>query len=78
MLEAHHCLFGGGTAMALRYGEYRESVDIGFMVSHLAGYRALRQALTDAAGARSLAPWSPASCWPIRTAGAMTPSKALS
>ncbi|MFZ7096649.1 nucleotidyl transferase AbiEii/AbiGii toxin family protein [Luteimonas dalianensis] len=22
------CLFGGGTAMALRYGEYRESVDV--------------------------------------------------
>ncbi|MGZ3426818.1 MAG: nucleotidyl transferase AbiEii/AbiGii toxin family protein, partial [Caldimonas sp.] len=28
LLAASHCLFGGGTAMALRYGEYRESVDI--------------------------------------------------
>ena len=54
-LEAHHCLFGGGTAMALRYGEYRESVDIAFLVSDLAGYRALRQALTDAAGVRNIA-----------------------
>ncbi|MGZ5132535.1 MAG: nucleotidyl transferase AbiEii/AbiGii toxin family protein, partial [Caldimonas sp.] len=27
LLAASHCLFGGGTAMALRYGEYRESVD---------------------------------------------------
>lgn len=44
-LLAHRCLFGGGTAIALRHGEYRESVDIDFMVSDLAGYRALRQAL---------------------------------
>lgn len=27
-LRALGCLFGGGTAIALRYGEYRESVDI--------------------------------------------------
>lgn len=40
-----HCWFGGGTAMALRYGEYRESVDIDFLVSDLAGYRELRQVL---------------------------------
>lgn len=32
--------------MALRYGEYRESVDIDFLVSQLDGYRALRQLLT--------------------------------
>lgn len=44
-LAQHHCYFGGGTAMALRYGEYRESVDIDFMVSDLAGYRELRQML---------------------------------
>jgi hypothetical protein len=31
--------------MALRFGEYRESVDIDFMVSDLAGYREMRQAL---------------------------------
>lgn len=31
--------------MALRYGEYRESVDIDFVVSQLAGYRELRQTL---------------------------------
>jgi len=35
----------GGTAMALRYGEYRESMDIDFVVSDLAGYRDLRQML---------------------------------
>ena len=46
LLRSAHCLFGGGTAMALRYGEYRESVDIDFLVSDVAGYRKLRQRLT--------------------------------
>jgi hypothetical protein len=49
-LFQRHCGFGGGTAMSLRYGEYRESADIDFMVSDLAGYRELRQALGTAAG----------------------------
>ena len=53
VLAAHRCWFGGGTAMALRHGEYRESLDIDFLVSDLAVYRALRRALS-AAG--SLAP----------------------
>lgn len=44
-LAQRHCWFGGGTAMALRYGEYRQSVDIDFMVSDLPGYRELRQML---------------------------------
>ena len=42
LLKAHNCLFAGGTAIALRYGEYRESVDIDFLVSDLASYRHLR------------------------------------
>ena len=42
LLKEHHCLFGGGTAIALKYGEYRESVDIDFLVSDLSAYRALR------------------------------------
>lgn len=50
LLRAQHCWFGGGTVMALRYGEYRESVDIDFLVSNLAGYRELRQRLTQAGG----------------------------
>ena len=29
------CLFGGGTAIALAYEEFRESVDIDFLVSSL-------------------------------------------
>ena len=31
------CLFGGGTCIALLYREYRESVDIDFLVSDAAG-----------------------------------------
>ena len=49
-LAQRHCYFGGGTAMALRYGEYRESVDIDFLVSDLDAYRQLRQALTGVQG----------------------------
>lgn len=39
------CFFGGGTAITLDLGEYRESIDIGLMCSDVAGYRALRAAL---------------------------------
>jgi hypothetical protein len=35
LLRENHCLFGEGTAIALRYAEYRESVDIDFLVSDL-------------------------------------------
>mgnify|MGYP006199810043 CR=1 FL=1 len=49
-LLQHGCLFGGGTCIALRYGEYRESVDIDFLVSDAAGYRELRQLLTGPEG----------------------------
>ncbi len=38
LLKKHGCLFGGGTVIALRFGEYRESVDIDFLVSDLNGY----------------------------------------
>lgn len=41
-LLAAGCYFGGGTAITLRYGEYRESVDIDFLVSGAGGYRDLR------------------------------------
>lgn len=50
LLREHQCLFGGGTAIALRHGEYRESVDIDLLVSDLASYRNLRQLLTGARG----------------------------
>lgn len=50
VLRQHGCLFGGGTCIALRHGEYRESVDIDFLVSDAAGYRELRQLLTGIEG----------------------------
>ena len=54
VLKANACLFGGGTAIALRYGEYRESVDIDFLVSERDGYRALRQRLGGTDGLRAI------------------------
>ena len=51
LLRSYQCWFGGGTAIALRCGEFRESVDIDFLVSDPTGYRALRQRLR---GARDL------------------------
>ena len=53
-LLANACLFGGGTAMALRFGEYRESVDIDFLVSRVDGYRQLRQPLMGPEGLRAI------------------------
>lgn len=55
LLARSHCLFGGGTAVALRHGEYRESVDIDFLVSDIDGYRHLRQLLTGNQGLGALA-----------------------
>lgn len=46
LLRENNCLFGGGTVITLRYGEYRESVDIDFLVSEVGGYGNLRQLLT--------------------------------
>jgi len=62
ILRQHGCLFGGGTCIAMRYGEYRESVDIDFLVSDAAGYRELRQLLTTPAG---LAPITHAHAMPL-------------
>lgn len=53
LLRQHGCWFGGGTAIALRLGEFRESVDIDFLVSDAGAYRELRQRLR---GAVDLAP----------------------
>jgi hypothetical protein len=50
LLRENNCMFAGGTVMALRFGEYRESVDIDFLVSDITGYRNLRQLLTGAKG----------------------------
>jgi hypothetical protein len=46
-LASHRCLFGGGTAIALLNGEYRESRDVDFLVSDLDAYRALRSIVAE-------------------------------
>jgi hypothetical protein len=55
LLAARSCWFGGGTAIVLRHGEYRESVDIDFLVADLEGYRGLRQSVTGSDGLRAIA-----------------------
>lgn len=47
LLAEHHCWFGEGTAIVLQNGEYRESVDIDFLVSDGQSYRQLRQTVRD-------------------------------
>ena len=47
LLKQHNCLFAGGTAIALGYGEYRESVDMDFLVSDLSSYRYLRNLVRE-------------------------------
>lgn len=54
LLAQFKCYFGGGTAVALRFGEFRESVDIDFVVADVPSYRELRQRLTSAAGINAL------------------------
>lgn len=60
LLEANACWFSGGTAIALRYGEFRESVDVDFLVSDVAGYRSLRQRLSGPHGLRAILRAGPA------------------
>ena len=55
LLRERHCYFGGGTAIALLQNEYRESVDIDFLVSNKEHYRELRNLLTDTAGIYAIA-----------------------
>ena len=50
VLCRHCCYFGGGTAITLLHDEYRESVDIDFLVSDLSQYRSLRSMLTSPEG----------------------------
>jgi hypothetical protein len=46
LLMRAKCYFGGGTAIALKLGEYRESINIDFLCSDREGYRLLRNAIT--------------------------------
>ncbi|MBI5485522.1 MAG: nucleotidyl transferase AbiEii/AbiGii toxin family protein [Deltaproteobacteria bacterium] len=54
LLKEHSCLFGGGTVIALRFGEYRESVDIDFLLSDMTHYRSLRQLLKGSDGINAI------------------------
>ena len=53
LLLKHGCLFGGGTAIALAYGEHRESVDMDFICASVEGYREIR-GLVNGAGIAAL------------------------
>ena len=50
LLRERCCLFAGGSAIAMRHGEYRESIDIDFLVSDPDGYRMLRELLKGPGG----------------------------
>jgi hypothetical protein len=47
-LLENQCYFGGGTAIVLLLGEYRESLDIDFLCASQAGYSALRNTIDNA------------------------------
>lgn len=47
LLSEATCYFGGGTQLAMSFGEYRESRDIDFLCSSRAGFRLLRQEVGD-------------------------------
>jgi hypothetical protein len=47
LLSEAHCFFGGGTQLAMTYGEYRESRDVDFLCSSREGFRLLRQEVTN-------------------------------
>lgn len=54
LLASAGCYFGGGTAIALRHGEYRESVDLDFLVSDTDGYQRLRELVRGVHGINAL------------------------
>lgn len=47
LLAEHSCYFGGGTAIVLQLGEYRESVAIDLLCASHEGYRFLRNAVSE-------------------------------
>jgi hypothetical protein len=46
-LSSAGCFFGGGTQLAMTLGEYRESRDIDFLCASRAGFRRLRETVTN-------------------------------
>lgn len=55
LLAQTECWFGGGTALVQRHGEFRESKDIGFLVSKPSGYRELWRRVSTPRGIEALA-----------------------
>ena len=53
-LLANGCYFGGGTAIVLALGEYRESLDVDFVCASREGYRAVRNTVQPASLGRLL------------------------
>jgi hypothetical protein len=47
-LSENKCFFGGGTAIVLALGEYRESLNIDFLCASQEGYRELRNTINNA------------------------------
>ena len=47
LFERSGCYFGGGTAIVLAANEYRESVDIDFLIASPDGYRQIRGLVSD-------------------------------
>ena len=47
LLARAECYFGGGTAIVLLLGEYRESADVDFLCASQNGYRTLREAIAS-------------------------------
>lgn len=48
-LRNAQCYFGGGTRIVMELGEYRESRDIDFLCASQAGYRLLRESVSERA-----------------------------
>jgi hypothetical protein len=46
-LTANQCWFGGGTAIVMKLGEYRRSLDVDFLCADADGYRELRTRATE-------------------------------
>jgi Nucleotidyl transferase AbiEii toxin, Type IV TA system len=58
LLARTHCYFGGGTAIVLMLGEYRESVDVDLLCADADGYRELRNIVNEnSLGALVQAKW---------------------
>jgi hypothetical protein len=53
-LRERRCYFAGGTALAMRFGEYQESIDIDFLVADEESYRVLRTACRGPQGFTTL------------------------